>query len=88
VLPAVVDGKGRADQQVLHRARDRHLTVGGAGRDPGRDVDGQPAEVGPGAGAGEELLDLVQQTVDALRERQLRMGRRQQRGHDGAVVEA
>src|SRR5215213_4163157 len=44
---SVVEADVGADEQVLHRAGDQHLTVAGQGRDPGRDVDGQPSQVCP-----------------------------------------
>src|SRR5207247_5244104 len=45
VLPPVLEGEARADDEVLDRPGHEHLARAGEGGDPGADVDGQPADV-------------------------------------------
>ena len=45
MLSALVELDSRARDEVFDRPRDQDLAGGGQGRHPGRDVDGEPAEV-------------------------------------------
>jgi hypothetical protein len=47
MVMSVVEADVGADEQVLHRARDQHLTIASERRNPGRDMDSQPSQIRP-----------------------------------------